>query len=144
MKHLLFYSITLFLFACGNTSSNSTSSSSSNSDGVQQYYLKAEDVPKHIGYDVEVKVNIETTYFKEKENPFPTYLDVNKNFEENPFGIIIPYSVKDRFPPHQTFRGKTVIVRGRVDIYDPWPYDDIVEKKPCIYLRTPDQIKIVK
>jgi hypothetical protein len=144
MRYILFFSIALILLACGSPSTNTTATTSeNNTDGVQQFYLKAEDVPKHIGYDVEVKVTIETTYFKEKENPFPTYLDVKRNYEENPFAIIIPFSVKDRFPPHQTVRGKTVIVRGRVDIYDPWPYDDLAEKKPCIYLRTPDQIQIV-
>jgi hypothetical protein len=69
---------------------------------------------------------------------------VSKNFEENPFAIIIPFSIKDKFLQHQTYRGKTVIIRGRVETYDPWPYDHNVEKKPCIILRLPEDIKIVK
>jgi hypothetical protein len=140
MKKLLIIALYLFFIGCQNTSPNN---SNSQEGGVQDFYLKAEDVAKHVGYDVEIKVKIETSYYKEKENPYPTYLDVSKNFEENPFAIIIPNAVRNKFPPHQTYRGKTVIIRGRVDTYDPWPYDDIVEKKACIYLRTPDQISIV-
>ncbi len=139
MKYTYFFALFLILESCQNSNSKGASQEAV----VQEFYLKAEDVPKHMGYDVEIKVRIESTYFKEKENPFPTYLDVSKNFEENPFAIIIPKAVKDKFPPHQTYRGKTVIIRGRVDTYDPWPYDDLKEKKPCIYLRTPDQIQIV-
>jgi hypothetical protein len=140
MRYFYLSFLSFLTFACQTPSSQSAKSSGE----LQEFYLKAEDVPKHIGEDIEIKVKIETTYFKEKENPYNTYLDVSKNYEENPFAIIIPFAIKDKFLQHQTYRGKTVIIRGRVETYDPWPYDHNAEKKPCIYLRTPDQLKIVK
>jgi hypothetical protein len=133
------------LYACKNsTTSNGGHSRVSSSQGIEKLYLKPEDVPKHIGEEVEVKATIESTYFKERENPYPTYLDVRRNYDENPFAIIIPYAAREMFPPHQTYRGKTVIVRGRVDTYDPWPYDNLVEQKSCIFIRTQDQIQIIE
>ncbi len=140
MKYFYLSFLSFLTFACQNSPSIS---SNTNEGGVQEFYLKAEDVPKHIGEDIEIKVKIETTYFKEKENPYNTYLDVAKNFEENPFAIIIPFAIREKFLEHKTYRGKTVIIRGRVETYDPWPYDHNEEKKPCIRLRLPEDIKIV-
>lgn len=139
MKYSLFFLLVLLSYQCANDPKRKEVV-----DGIIATYMRPNEVPKHVGEDVEVQATIESTYFKERENPFPTYLDVSKNYEENPFAIIIPMAVRNQFPPHVTYRGKTVIITGRVETYDPWPYDDLVEKKPCIFLRSPSQIKIVK
>ena len=139
MKYFYLSFLIFLTFECQNTP---TLINNNSGLGVQEFYLKAEDVPKHVGEDIEIKVKIETTYFKEKENPYNTYLDVSKNFEENPFAIIIPVAIRHKFLEHKMYRGKTVIIRGRVDTYDPWPYDHNVEKKPCIILRLPEDIKL--
>ena len=102
--------------------------------------ISAIEASKKIGQYVIVKAIVVSTFFGEKLQGQPTYLNLDQKFPDNPMTVII-YSdqLKKLNINASDYEGKTIVVKGKMYLI---PYENS-KKKPCIKIYKKDQIKIV-
>ena len=103
--------------------------------------ISANEASKRIGQYVIVKAKVVTTFFGEKLQGQPTYLNLDQKFPDNPMTVIILNDQLKKLKINASdYEGKTIIVKGKMYLL---PYENS-KKKPCIKIYNKDQIKIVE
>lgn len=95
---------------------------------------------KLVGQQVIVKAKVATVFYAEKLVGKPTYLNLDKNFPNNPMAVLIYQAELTKLKINANdYKGKTIIVKGKVIEI---PYEN--GKKPCIKIYNKNQIKIIE
>ena len=152
IRHFLRQPLTLVLllsvlgFSCGqNQTSNQTAKSDSilstiNKDTIAT--ITADKASHLIGQLVLVKGKVASVFYAENSIGSPTFLNIEKDFPDNPIAVIIfEKELTELKINAQLYKGKTIIVNGKMELYknEEKPY----KNKPSIIIHSKDQIKIV-
>ncbi len=93
--------------------------------------ITSSEVKKHIGDSLKINGNISDVYKSDKV----AYLNFENKFPKSIFSCVIFSSSFEEFGDLSSYKGRDVIVTGRITIY---------KDKPQIILKFKDQIKISK
>lgn len=102
-----------------------------NNEAANHETISSKDVKNHVGDSVTVKGFVAEVYLSEKV----AYLNFEKKYPANEFSCAVFSSLFDEFEELSAFKGKNVIVTGKVTNF---------RNKPQIILNSPGQIRIIK
>ncbi len=104
--------------------------------------ITALEASQRIGQQVIVKGKVISTFYATNSNGKPTFLNLDKDFPNNPIVVIIfENELKKLNINAQIYKGKTVIVKGKMELYRDEEKPN--KNKPNIKIYSIDQIKIV-
>lgn len=105
---------------------------------TQSNTITAAEASKLIGEEVTIKAKVASVFYAKSSSGSPTFLNLDKNFPENPLAIVIfEKELKKLKINAQLYKGKTIVVTGKVSLYKE-------ENKPSIIIDSKDQIKVVE
>lgn len=100
--------------------------------------ITAEEASKLIGEEVTIRAKVASVFYAESSSGSPTFLNLDKNFPDNPIVVVIfEKELKELKINAQLYKGKTIVVKGKVGLYKE-------ENKPSIVIDRKDQIKIAE
>jgi hypothetical protein len=104
--------------------------------------ITAENASLQIGQQVIVKAKVLTVFYAKNSNGKPTFLNLDKDFPNNPIAVIIFEKELKKLKIDATqYKSKTIIVKGKVEWYkdEEKPY----KNKPSIIIYNNEQISII-
>ena len=104
---------------------------------IQTDTITAEEAAQLIGEQVTIKAKVVSVFYAKSSSGGPTFLNLDKKFPDNPIAVVIfEKELKKLKLNTQLYKGKTIIVTGKVGVYKD-------ENKPSIIIYSKDQIKVV-
>lgn len=104
---------------------------------TQPNTITAAEASRLIGEEVTIKAKVASVFYAKSSSGSPTFLNLDKNFPDNPIAVVIfEKELKKLKINTQFYKGKTIIVTGKVVVYKD-------ENKPSIVIYNKDQIKVV-
>lgn len=108
---------------------------------VQTDTIKAEEASQLIGEQVTIRAKVASVFYAKSSSGSPTFLNLEKNFPDNPIAIVIfENELKKLKINAQLYKGKTIIVTGKVGLYKDEEKPN--KNKPSIVIYSKAQIKI--
>jgi len=104
--------------------------------------ITAEEASQLIGEQVTIRAKVASVFYAKSSSGSPTFLNLDKNFPDNPIAVVIfENELKKLKINAQLYKGKTIIVTGKVGLYKDEEKPN--KNKPSIIIYSIDQIKIV-
>lgn len=103
--------------------------------------ITAEEASQLIGEQVIVRAKVASVFYAKSSSGSPTFLNLDKNFPDNPIAVVIfENELKKLKINAQLYKGKTIIVKGKVGLYKDEEKPN--KNKPSIIIYSKDQITI--
>lgn len=109
---------------------------------IQTDTITAEEASQLIGEQVTIRAKVASVFYAKSSSGSPTFLNLDKNFPDNPIAVVIfEKELKELKINAQLYKGKTIIVTGKVGLYKDEEKPN--KNKSSIIIYSKDQIKIV-
>lgn len=108
---------------------------------IQTDTITAEEASQLIGEQIIIRAKVASVFYAKNSSGSPTFLNLDKNFPDNPIAVVIFEKELKKFKINaHLYKGKTVIVTGKVGLYKDEEKPN--KNKSSIVIYSKDQIKI--
>ncbi len=99
-----------------------------------QTEIKAADAAKHVGDSVKICSVVAGGKYLSSSKDKPTFLDFGGRYPDNPLTVIIPNEIRAQLgiAPEQVYKGRSICVTGKIEMYKGKPELVIKNKSQLI------------